>query len=228
MSHRSLFRVLTSPVRFFEARAGESPSWTPAMAPVLTHGALASAAAVIAAGKGRAALAPALAGFGVDTGGNDALLGIGLVFGALFAFVFTWFLFALQAGAAVVLDVVFAGSGRARRLVEFTGYAYLPSVLWAAASLMALAVWWSPAPLRVPSTLPMSDLPQVIADYQRLLASTPLQIALRTIGMFVGLWLVALQCAALRVVSGFTVLGAVASGIVMGGLLVVLPWAWWN
>jgi hypothetical protein len=74
----------------------------------------------------------------------------------------------------------------------------------------------------------MSDLPQVIADYQRLLASTPLQIALRTIGMFVGLWLVALQCAALRVVSGFTVLGAVASGIVMGGLLVVLPWAWWN
>lgn len=205
-------------MRFFRGRVLERPSWGAAMMPVVLHGLLAAAAAIVSIRKGQAALAPAMGG----TSGSTT--GLGIVVGGLFAFAFAWFLFAMHAGMAVFLDVALAGSGRARRLVEFSGYAFLPSALWAATGFIALAVWWNPEPLHVPLTVPETDLARVVVEYQARLSQTPVQIVLRTVSLFVGLWLVALQAAALHVVSGFRVSSAVVSGIFMGLLLVVLPW----
>ncbi len=218
--HGSIVHILWSPVQFFRARVAEDPSWLPALAPVFLYCLVASAAAAVSVAKGQILLATAL---GASGAGAPVFA---MAFGAFVTFVSAWMLFALQAGFTVVLDVVWAGSGRARRLVEFTGYAYLPSFLWSIATLVVLVAWWDPEPFRVPSTVPMSDLPRVIADYQLRLSESPIQIALRTVGFFVGWWLVALQAGALRVVSGFSVPGAVASAIFMGGILVVAPWVW--
>jgi hypothetical protein len=218
--YRSVIHVLWSPVRFFRARAGEEPSWLGALAPVFFYCLAASAAAIVSVAKGQALLA-AVTG---TSGGGIPI--VAMAFGAFVTFASSWMLFALHAGLAVLLDAVWSGSGRARRLVEFTGYAYLPSFLWSVATVVVLVVWWDPEPFRVPSAVPMSDLPRVVAEYQVRLSASPVQIALRTVGFFVSLWLVALQAGALRVLSGFSVSGAVAAALVMGAILVVVPFLW--
>lgn len=218
--HRSMVHVLSSPVRFFRTRAAEDPSWLLALLPVFFYCLAASAAAVVSVAKGQVLVAPV-------AGSSDGGVAIfAMAFGAFVTFASTWTLFALHAGFAVVLDVLWSGSGKARRLVEFTGYAYLPAFLWSVATLVVLVVWWDPEPFRVPSTVPMSDLPRAIIEYQIRLSESPVQIALRTVGLFVGLWLVALQAGALHVISGFSVPGALAAATAMGGILVVAPWIW--
>jgi hypothetical protein len=224
MNYGSILHVFTSPIRFFRARIAMPPAWALAMSPVAIHSAIAAAAAVVSVTKGHAALEPTIARLGGENAGDGSWVGIGVVIGVLAVFAFTFVLFALHSGTVVTLDILFAQSARSRRLVEFTAYAYLPQLLWGAASLAVLALWWTPAPLRVPSSLSDADIRRVIADYQANLASTPLQLALRMIGVSFGLWLVALQSAALRVVSGFSPLGAVASGVLMASILVIMPW----
>lgn len=50
-------------------------------------------------------------------------------------------------------------------------------------------------------------------------------VVMGTLGMYVGVLVVALQACALRAVSGFTVRGAWAAGIVLSLVFVVIPWA---
>jgi hypothetical protein len=181
---------------------------------------------IVVANKGRATMTAALAQF---TDGNSPDGGTALVMTAVsvlsvvFSLLGTMGFFALSAGLLVLLDVLFAQSGRARRLVEFTAYSYLPGVAWSIVTLAVLTFWWTPAPMRVPSLTNINDMQAMIASHQVQLASTPIQITLRIVASFFWAWQIAIQAAALRVVSRFSIAGAWGVGIVLISVFVVLP-----
>ena len=134
---------------------------------------------------------------------------------------------AISAGMAlvmVVLDLLFAQSGRVRRLVEFAGYSFISQVPLAVAGL-GLAIGVAPEPLRLPPDATLAEFPDIVRDYQEGVAGGTVQAVMQMIGVYFGLWLAALQAAALRVVSGFSVGGAWAAGILLAVLFVGLPYA---
>ena len=112
--------------------------------------------------------------------------------------------------------VLFAGSGRARRLVEFSALAYWVQVVWAAVSLIAVLVAYSPSPLDLPISRGRLAVEGAMAEYLADEAGTPFMLSIRLVGVYFGLWFTALQACALRVVSGFSVVAASAAGVVMG------------
>ena len=227
MSQDSIVCVLTSPVRFFEARARMRPNWVLATVPVIVQCVLASAMGVVVSIKTQGAMASAFAEFREGNFPDD---GTGLLMAAvpamsvLFNVLGTMGFFAVSAGAIVLFDVLFAQSGHVRRLVEFTGYSYLPTLAWSMVTLAVLVFWWTPVPLKVSSLATMNDVGSMIATHQANLASTPLQISLRIVASYFWAWQIAIQSAALRVVSGFTIAGAWAAGIVLISVFVVLPY----
>jgi hypothetical protein len=222
MSFDSIACVLISPIRFFEARSRRRPNWAGAAVPVVTQCVLAGAIGTVVSNKGQAAITTALAQFRDGNGGDG---GTGLLMTAvsaisvLFNVLRTMFFFAVSVGAVIVLDILFAQSGRVRRLVEFTGYSYWPTVAWSVVTLAVLVFWCTPAEMSAPSLANMNDVGTMVANHQVRLASTPIQITLRIIASFFWGWQIAIQAAALRVVSGFTVAGAWASGIVLISVL---------
>ena len=133
--------------------------------------------------------------------------------------------FWLSAGALLVIDLLFAGSGRARRLIEFSALAYWVQVLWGSVALVAFLVFYSPAPLDLPMERGRLAVEEAMAEYLAAEARTPFILTFRLVGVYVGLWFTALQACALRVVSGVSVAGASATGVVLGLVFVVLPWA---
>ena len=144
------------------------------------------------------------------------------------------FLLAMSALAVVFLDMLFAhesyrnpepASGRGRRLFEFTALAYFSQLPVAVAGLMAAVWWWSPAPLTLPAGITSLELVDALRSYQEESADTAVLSTQRLIGSYFWCWLVALQAAALRVVSGFSVGGAWAAGILLGVLFVGIPYA---
>jgi len=163
-------------------------------------------------------------GGGLGDSGTGLLVAAVSTMSVLFNVLGTMGFFALSAGTIVLFDILFAQSGRVRRLVEFTGYSYLPTLAWSMVTLAVLLFWWSPAPLRMPSFENMNDVQSMIATDQAGLASTPLQIPLRIVALYFWGWQIAIQAAALRVVSGFTIAGAWAAGIVLSSVFVMLPY----
>ena len=121
--------------------------------------------------------------------------------------------------------VLFAGSGRARRLVELSALAYWVQVVWAAVSLIAVLVAYSPSPLDLPISRGRLAVEGAMAEYLADEAGTPFMLSIRLVGVYFGLWFTALQACALRVVSGFSVVAASAAGVVMGFAFILLPWA---
>lgn len=134
-------------------------------------------------------------------------------------------MFWLSVGVLAALDLLFTGSGRVRRLIECSALAYWSQVPWSLATIGIMLWWFDPAPLRLPPGVGQSELPALVAAYQADLQSTPLMETVGIVGLYFGLWLVVLQAAALRVVSGFSVGGTWASGILMAVLFVGLPYA---
>ena len=91
------------------------------------------------------------------------------------------------------------------RLVEFSALAHVTQIPWALATL-AVSLWgWDPEPFRVSSATTVAELPDLLRRYQESMAAAPVQSTLRLVGAYFTVWLVALQCAALRVVSGVSV-----------------------
>ena len=134
-------------------------------------------------------------------------------------------MFWLSAGALVALDLLFTGSGQARRMVECAALAYWSQVPWSLAIVGILLWWFDPEPLRLSPDMNSSELSARIMAYQNDLQSTPLMETVHVVGLYFGMWLVALQATALRVVSGFSVGGAWAAGILLGTLFVAIPYA---
>lgn len=86
-------------------------------------------------------------------------------------------------------------------------------------------MWFQPEPLVVSDTADINERLQAMQFYRESVETSPFMLTIGLIGAYFGLWLVALQATALRVVSGFTVGGAWTAGIVLGSVFVVIPWA---
>jgi hypothetical protein len=178
---------------------------------------------VLIAYKGRAGLVAALGDIEGAGSGNVIALTTS-VFAVIVNVLGTMGFFAASVAALALLDVLFSQSGRIRRLIEFAAYAYLPTVVWGVISLTVLLIWWTPAQLRVPSFASPDDFPALLATHQANLQASPIQITLRIVASYFWAWRIAIQVAALRVVSGFSVLGTWVSGVVLIGIFVILPW----
>lgn len=134
-------------------------------------------------------------------------------------------LFWLSVGVLAALDLLFAGSRRVRRLVECNALAYWSQVPWSLATALILFFWFDPEPLRLPAGVSVEEVTTHITEHQVAIQSSALMETMQIIGVYFGLWLAALQAAALRVVSGFSVGGAWAAGILLAALFVGIPYA---
>ena len=215
------WRLLTSPVRFFRARLERPPGYLAALAPLAAYAVLASAAVLVVARETRLTAQRALAR--VESPGFEPLW-VGDVIGTVASVTTVGFTFVLSALALLALDALFAQSGRARRLVEFTALSYWSQLPLAAAWFGIVAWWWEPPPLRLPPGLTAVELAGALGDYREESARTTILSTLQLAGAYSWCWFVALQAAALRVVSGFSVPGAWAAGILLATLFVVIPY----
>lgn len=211
-----------SPVRCFRARLERSPRHAAALTPLAAYLALTSAAMLVVSAKTSDMAAAAF-----DQAGLPPLFPAWVNGGiALVSSVATGcFLFALWALAAVVLDMLFAQSGRGRRLVEFTALSYWSQLPYAVVWLGMVAWWWHPEPLRLPPGVTTVELMDILRTYQEESANASMLSTLRLTASYSWCWLVALQAAALRVVSGFTAGGAWAAGVSLATLFVGAPYA---
>ena len=105
--------------------------------------------------------------------------------------------FGAHAVVVVVLDLLAAPSGRARRLVELSALAYWSQVAWS-----------------VPAALLMTGAGSVGDD---------LRVVLDATRQLWGVWLIGLHAAVLYVVSGLSVAGAVAAALIMLAVFYGLP-----
>ena len=105
--------------------------------------------------------------------------------------------FGAHAVVVVVLDLLAAPSGRARRLVELSALAYWSQVAWS-----------------VPAALLVTGAGSVGDD---------LRVALDATRQLWGVWLIGLHAAVLYVVSGLSVGGAVAAALTMLAVFYGLP-----
>ena len=216
------FCLLTSPVRFFRSRLERQPGYLAALAPLAAYAVLSTAAVLVVARKTRLTTERALATAelsGIEPGW------VGDIIGTVASFTAVGFMFVASALALTALDALFAQSGRARRLVEFTALSYWSQLPLAAAWLGIVAWWWAPSPLRLPPGLTAAELMAVLSEYQEANARTSILSTLQLAGAYSWCWFVALQAAALRVVSGFSVHGAWAAGILLATLFVAIPYA---
>ena len=216
------WRLFTSPVRFFRSRLERQPGYLAALAPLAAYAVLSTAAVLVVARKTRLTTERALAAAelsGIEPGW------VGAVIGTVASVTSVGFMFVASALALMALDALFAQSGRARRLVEFTALSYWSQLPLAVAWFGIVSWWWDPLPLRLPPGVTAAELVAVLSDYQEANARTTVLSTLQLAGAYSWCWFVALQAAALRVVSGFSVGGAWAAGILLGTLFVAIPYA---
>lgn len=213
--------LLFSPIRFFRARLERPPDYLAALAPLAAYAALTTAAVLVSGRKTREMAEVAL---------DRAQLGsiwpawVGDAIGGVSTVTTVGFLFVVNALAVMALDALFAQSGRARRLVEFTALSYWSQLPFAAVWLGITAWWWRPEPLHLPHGVTSAELLEILRTYREN-ADAGVLATLRLVGTYFWCWFVALQCAALRAVAGFTVSGAWAAGLLLGTLFVGVPYA---
>ena len=218
----ALRHLMFSPIRFYRARLEARPRYLGALVPPAAYVVLSSAAVLVVTRKTHGVTAVAFERAGLPP---LAPAWVGDAIGVVSSITAVCFLLAMSALAVVFLDMLFAQSGRGRRLFEFTALAYFSQLPVAVAGLMAAVWWWSPAPLTLPAGITSLELVDALRSYQEESADTAVLSTQRLIGSYFWCWLVALQAAALRVVSGFSVGGAWAAGILLGVLFVGIPYA---
>ena len=218
----SLIRIVDSPIRFFSARLEMSPSWMLALSPVIAAAVMTVAAAGVLSVKVQPQIEAAMSEMGLDAGQVPAgvIVIVGLIAGAAGYLA----MFGAMALTVVVLDLLFAQSGRARRLVEFSGFSFVSQLPLTTLGL-AVAIWITPEPLRLPADATLPEFQEVMSEYRGRVTSGAAQSTLQMIGVYFGLWLAALQAIALRAVSGFSVGGGWAAGILLAVMFVGVPYA---
>ena len=176
-----VLRLLDSPVRVMRWWVAGSQRIDWAILPVLVH---AVASAQVSLGLALSPDAPMVAVL------FSPLILAGASAGAVAAF-------GAHAVVVVVLDLLAAPSGRARRLVELSALAYWSQVAWSVpAALLVTGVGW-------------------VGD--------DLRVALDTTRQLWGVWLIGLHAAVLYVVTGLSVGGAVAAALIMLAVFYGLP-----
>lgn len=205
--------VLWSPVACYRSILEKSPAWGSALLPLALHTACTAATAGVTLTKVQSAVE------GPITGGAAVALA---VFSALFGVAVAFW---LSTGGMIALDKLCNGHGDARRLIEYSAIAHWSQVPWGLVSVTLFAMWFQPEPLNIADSGSAGERLRAMELYRVSVESSSFMLTVGLVGAYFGVWLVALQACALRVVSGFTVRGAWAAGIVLGSVFVVIPWA---
>ena len=209
-------RILDSPVRFMEARAASGPpSLRWALLPVALNALLVGSVAVITQSR-FSVIGPGMTE-PVKVQVVSAFLAIPLA--ALFGMVG----FAARAGIVVAFDVLTSQSGQATRIIELVGLAYWTQLIWAVPAVGAMWFLFDPPPMAVRGQ--GADLLQASMRYGETLAAEPLQVAISQTQQMFGIWLVALNACALRIVGKLTTAGTCAAAIVLGIVFIGTPLA---
>lgn len=139
------------------------------------------------------------------------------------AVVFGLLSFAVHAGAVIIFDMLTAQSTAPKRwrLVELSALAYWPQLLWSVPALAAM--WWLYDPPPMVYRGAGADVMMAAMRYGEQLAAEPLQVVMTRTQQMAGVWLIALHAVALRVVSGLSVGGTWAAGIVLAILFIGAP-----
>ena len=209
-------RLIDSPIRFMQARAASGPPrLRSALLPVMLNALIVGGIGVITQSR-MTVLAPGLPE-PVSPPGMPVLLAVpaAVVLGLLG--------FMVRAGVVVMFDMLTAQSTGPKRwrLVELSALAYWPQLLWSFPVLAAM--WWLFDPPPMVYRGAGADVMQAALRYGEQLAAEPLQIVMTRTQQMAGLWLIALHACALRVVSGLTVGGTWAAGIVLAMLFIGAP-----
>ena len=206
-----------SPVRFFETRRANGLHWvTAAGAPALCA-ALQAAAGLINSAKILPALEEAIAILEVpfpdfplrSMAFAAGLMGYPMFFGVLFL-------------AMLALDILASGSEQPRLLAKFTAISFYTQVPWCIV-MLAIAWYWTPAPLRLPVGASEAEIMDQVGRYQMTARSGPLMSTGRLLEYYSLLWLSAVLAVALKVVGSLSVRATVVVGIVLAAVCLAGP-----
>ena len=208
-------RLIDSPIRYMRARAAFGPPRLfSAFLPVVIN-ALALGGTGILSQSRMSVLAP-------DFAEPVSIPGLPISVGILVAIIGGLAIFAVHAGAVIMLDMAVVQSRQARRFVELCALSYWPQLL---VSIPVLAAtWWffDPPPLVYRGA--GADVMAAAMNYADEVARLPFAIIVDTARQFATLWLIALHVCTLRVVSGLTGGGTWAAGIILAILFIGVPW----
>lgn len=214
-------RLVDSPIRFMRARLEGSPGWFSAILPLAAYMVISAAATVVIAERTNSAIASALEASGQTV--PDIPAAVSILIGGGSVVMAGMFVFVLQVAALWALDAFAVQSGRGSRLVELAAVSYWTQVVYALAVLLLVASTFEPPPLRVPRGVSGFDLQRFLADYGANMQLAALPSSLALVRQMFMIWLLALHACALRLVSGFSVGGTWAVGVVLVVLFVVGP-----
>ena len=196
-----MWALVWSPVRFFEERLRRPPRWQLAVAIPFLCGVLDMTALLLLGGKNQAAIQDALpAGLPAGVMAATKMTAVLSVVGFPLYFVLTGMMLASA-------DVLFRDSRRQARLLEFAGLAFsafLPVCLF----MLAIGMLWTPP--RVDALAPGMDLQAALTRYLGLLRSDPWLSTAGVLYYACLAWCAALLGVIMRVVSGFSRVGASA------------------
>ena len=215
-----MWRLVWSPIRFFEDRRSRPPDWRLALAaPALCAG-LQLVSALLLVGKTQPLLDALFVELDVPTHGAplDAVAVIGALASATTYPVY----YVMMAISVICIDVLAGRSGHAPRLAEFAGLCFFSQVLFAGVTL-AVAVVWEPEAIRLPAHASMSDVPAALELHRAAADATPLISTKRILSYYSTMWLVALLCICLKVVSGFSPRATYCAGAVLLVIFVAVP-----
>lgn len=200
----SIVTLAVSPIRYYQERVAGPAQWVSPAAAVACYGALVALAQFVA-------LARMVGEWRTD---------VGVLLSTITA-VFVVFFFALQAGTVIFLEWLFSSARSGWRLLECSALAYWTQVPFAAISIGFWTVM-EPGPPVLPARAGIGVTMEVLDGVTEQLPAAV--HVLQDLAAYYSLWVVALQAAALRAVSEFTVGGAATAGCLLGLVFVVLPW----
>ena len=143
-----MLTLVSSPVRFFEARRRREPDWPTALAAPALCAWLQGMSAWIFSGKSRPIVDTALARIDLPLTGLPS----GHLFVAMSVLAYPMF-FGLLTLAVLAVDVLAKDTEQPARLTEFTALGFYTQVPYCL--LMIVIAWvWAPEPIRLPLTRP--------------------------------------------------------------------------
>ena len=209
-------RLVDSPIRYMQARiASGPPRLYSAIVPVVLNALFAGGAGFIMF------LRPVL-----ESGLSLPATGSGFMFLVILfiisAIVFGLVVFAIHVAAVIVFDLLTVQSRQGRRLAELCALAYWPQLLCSIPVLAAMWLFYDPPPMVLQGE--GADAMQADMRYAEQLFREPVFILTTQVQWFADLWLVGLHACTLRVVSGLTVGGTSAAGVILAVLFLGVPW----
>ena len=211
-------RLIDSPIRYMQARAASGPTRLySAILPVVLNALFGGGAGLIMQARN---INVNLLESGLLLSVTD--VGLMILVGIIVAIVFGLVGFAIHAAAVIMFDLLTVQSRQGRRLAELCALAYWPQLLCSTPVLAAM--WWFYDPPPMVDAGAGADVMQANMRYAEQLLREPVYILTTQAQWFAALWLVGLHACTLRVVSGLTVGGTWAVGIILAILFLGVPW----